>query len=85
VGERQVYQQILEELGARENGVAYVDYLSGLELYGLGKFKEAADDFQKSLDHGLTNPIRSDAESALSQAKERVKAESALNQAKKQT
>lgn len=84
VGERQVYQQILEEFGARENGVAYVDYLSGIELYGQGKFKEAADNFQKSLDHGLTNPIRSDAEKALTQAKERVQAEGALNQAKKQ-
>ncbi len=84
VGERQVYQQILEELGTRENGVAYVDYLSGIELYGQGKFKEAAENFQNSLDRGLTNPIRSDAESALTQAKERTQAESALNQAKKQ-
>ena len=85
VGERQIYQETLEELGTLKDGEAYLNYLSGTELYEQGNFKEAEKNFQNSLNRGLPNPIRRDAEKALAQAKERIQAENALNQAKKQS
>lgn len=84
VGERQIYQQAREELGTQKNGEAYLDYLSGIEFYEQGKFKEAAENFQSALNYGLPESVQRDAENALAQAKERIQAENALNQAKKQ-
>lgn len=84
VGERQIWQQTIEELSTMTNGKAYQDYLLGNELYDSGQFKEAAKHFQSALGGDLTNPIKADTEKAWAQANERVQAEAALNQARKQ-
>lgn len=85
IGERQMWQQTLEELSAISNGKAYQDYLLGNELYDSGQFKEAAKHFQSAVDGNLTKQFKADAEKALAQASERVQAETALNQTKKQS
>lgn len=83
LGERQIWQQALEELGTIDNGKAYQAYLLGNELYETGQFKEAVKHFQSAIDGDIKKHIRADAEKAWAQANERIQAETALNQAKK--
>lgn len=78
VGDRESYQGSLEELGKKEKGEAYVNYLTGLEVYERGEFKQAVEYLQGALELGLPSFVEKDATLALAQARERVEAEDAL-------